>query len=161
MCQSKQTTQQDSSVNQRKHTRCQGDMLMCISFCKIRCLGGVKIIKLIRIMEFLCICSSFSLHPLRQVSTPEFTEKASVGGGVTQMFTHGVGSPNPPLQPQATYPRPSRTLWRCTQTTWLMITQSYDTHTQGTPESESVCVWGANSLWLKVTRHREAYPDLV
>lgn len=58
-------------------------------------------------------------------------------GGVTQMFTHGVGPPNPLPKPPATYPRPSGTLWRCILTTWLTITQSYDTHL-----NESLCVWG-------------------
>lgn len=102
-------------------------------FLKIRCLNGVRMLEWIQVREFLGIRSSSSLHPLRQVSTPEAIEEADgvvvvVVVGATQMFTHGVGPLNLPPQPQATYPRPSETLRRCILTTCLTITQSYDTH---------------------------------
>ena len=89
-------------------------------------LNGARMVEWIQVREFLGIRSSSSLHPLRQVSTPEATEEED--GGVNQMFTHGVGPLNPPLQPQASYPRPSETLRRWILTTCLTTTQSYNTH---------------------------------
>ncbi len=129
---------------------------------EIRHLNVVRMVEGIQVREFLGICSSSNLHPLRQVSTPEATEEADGwlsgwGGGVTQMFTHGVGPPNPPLQPQATYPRPSETLQRCILTACLTITQRHDTH----EAHLNVCVCVSQIyLWLKATRRGEAFLTL-
>lgn len=101
-------------------------------FCKIIGLNGVRMFEWIQVREFLGIRSSSSLHPLRQVSTPE------------AMFTHGVGPPNPPLQPQATYPRPSETTMKMhTDNPAYNHTKLW--HTQGAPECE--CVWDAICDW--------------
>lgn len=95
-----------------------------------RYLNGARMAERIEVSEFLGIRSSSSLHPLRQVSTPEGTERVDAGGGEGWgLFTHGVGPLNLPLQPQASYPWPCGTLWRYALTTWLTITQSYSTHT--------------------------------